>query len=106
MMATPAGDVKAPRKPVDTLHARGVAEGADAVIDRLLALADALRRAGIDVSTGDVVDAGRALGVLELGDRQVVRVGLRAVLIKHETDLAAFDRGFRPRVRRWRRAAR
>ena len=29
-----------------------------------------------------------------LGDRQVVRVGLRAVLIKHETDLAAFDRAF------------
>ncbi len=64
------------------------------MIDRLLALADALRRAGIDVSTGDVVDAGRALAVLDLGDRQVVRVGLRAVLIKHETDLAAFDRAF------------
>ena len=32
--------------------------------------------------------------MLDLGDRQVVRVGLRAVLIKHETDLAAFDRAF------------
>ena len=37
---------------------------------------------------------GGRSAVLDLGDRQVVRVGLRAVLIKHETDLAAFDRAF------------
>lgn len=72
----------------------GVVEGAAPVIDRLVALAGALRRAGIDVSTGDVVDAGRALSVLDVSDREVVRIGLRAVLIKHEPDLAVFDRAF------------
>ena len=73
---------------------RGGDAGIEPMIDRLVVLAGMLRRAGIDVSTGDVVDAGRALSLLDLSDRELLRVGLRAVLVKHETDLAAFDRVF------------
>ena len=46
------------------------------------------------MSTGDVVDATRALALLDLLDRELVRIALRSVLIKHEPDLAVFDRAF------------
>jgi uncharacterized protein with von Willebrand factor type A (vWA) domain len=64
------------------------------LVTRLFALVDVLRRSGVDVATGDVVDATRAMEILDLGDRAAVRAALCSVLIKHETDLATYDRFF------------
>jgi uncharacterized protein with von Willebrand factor type A (vWA) domain len=64
------------------------------VLDQVVRLADVLRRAGVAVSTADVLDAGQALGVVDLSDRRVVRVALRSTMVRRETDLAAFERAF------------
>jgi uncharacterized protein with von Willebrand factor type A (vWA) domain len=64
------------------------------MIDRLLDLVTVLRRQGIPVTAGDVIDASRALEVLDLTDRATLRSGLRAVLVTRETELAVFDRAF------------
>jgi hypothetical protein len=54
-------------------------------------LADALRRAGVAVSTGDVIDAGRALGFVDLLDRATVRAVLRATMAKDPLAVDRFD---------------
>ncbi len=64
------------------------------MVDHVTRLATVLRRAGIDVATGDVIDATRALTLLDLLDRELVRSALRAVMISREPDLAVFDRAF------------
>ena len=57
-------------------------------------LAEALRRAGVAVSTGDVIDAGRALGYVDLLDRATVRAVLRATMAKDPLAVDRFDRIF------------
>ena len=57
-------------------------------------LAEALRRAGVSVSTGDVIDAGRALGYVDLLDRATVRAVLRATMAKDPLAVDRFDRIF------------
>lgn len=69
-------------------------EGCPPLLGRLLALVSVLRRSGVDIATGDVVDGARALAVLDLAHRATLRAGLRAVLIKREADLATFDHAF------------
>jgi uncharacterized protein with von Willebrand factor type A (vWA) domain len=64
------------------------------MVDRLARLATVLRRAGVEVATGDLIDAGRALMLLDLGERELVRSALRAVMITREPDLVLFDRAF------------
>ena len=64
------------------------------MVDQVTRLATVLRKAGIDVATGDVIDATRALTLLDLLDRELVRSALRAVMISREPDLAVFDRAF------------
>lgn len=64
------------------------------LVNRLLALVDVVRRLGVDVATGDVVDATRALSMLDLADRSTFRAALRSVLVKREADLAPFDHAF------------
>ena len=64
------------------------------MVDHVTRLAVVLRRAGIDVATGDLIDATRALMLLDLLDRELVRSALRAVMISREPDLAVFDRAF------------
>jgi uncharacterized protein len=54
-------------------------------------LAEALRRAGVSVSTGDVIDAGRALGYIDLLDRATVRAVLRATMAKDPLAVDRFD---------------
>ena len=53
-----------------------------------------LRRHGLPVALIQVTDAVRALEQLDLGDREEVRLGLRAVLVARAEDLATFDRCF------------
>jgi uncharacterized protein len=57
-------------------------------------LAAALRRAGVSVSTGDVIDAGRALGYVDLLDRATVRAVLRATMAKDPVASDRFDQAF------------
>ncbi|HET9600118.1 MAG TPA: hypothetical protein VFP08_00955, partial [Acidimicrobiales bacterium] len=72
------------------------------LLDRVVQLADVLRRGGIQVSTGELIDACRALDHLDLLDRDAVRVGLRAAMVKEPLAAAQFDRAFatvfRPRA--------
>ncbi|MGD9701957.1 MAG: VWA domain-containing protein [Acidimicrobiia bacterium] len=66
----------------------------EGLLDQLSRLAAVLRRAGVDVSTGELIDAGRALTHLDLLERDTVRASLRAVMVKREPDLAVFDDAF------------
>ena len=66
----------------------------DGLLDLLSRLAAVLRRAGVDVSTGELIDAGRALTHLDLLDRDTVRAALRSVMVKQEPDLPVFDVAF------------
>ena len=64
------------------------------MVDHVTRLATVLRRAGVEVATGDLIDATRALMLLDLLDRELVRSALRSVMISREPDLAVFDRAF------------
>jgi hypothetical protein len=64
------------------------------MVDHVTRLATVLRSAGVDVATGDVIDATRALTLLDLLDRELIRSALRSVMITREPDLAVFDRAF------------
>lgn len=57
-------------------------------------LCRALRDRGVQVTPGDSIDASRSLGVIDLGDREDVRLALRAVLISRLEDFAVFDEVF------------
>ena len=72
----------------------GMGDVGDGLLDLLTRLAAVLRRAGVDVSTGELIDAGRALGYLDVLERDTLRVALRSVMVKHELDLPVFDAAF------------
>ena len=65
------------------------------LIDRVEVLVDQLRRRGIDVTTGAVIDAFTALTHLPLEERESVKAGLRATLVKSTDPMGEFDRAFR-----------
>ena len=71
-MARAPGGPHAPTEEGDTVL------GA-AILDRLTAFAAAMRRAGIPVTQAETLDAVRALGVIDLGERRQVRETLAAV---------------------------
>jgi hypothetical protein len=54
----------------------------------------AVRRAGIDVSTAQAIDAARAVRHVGWGDRTSLRLALRASIVTRRSDLATFDRAF------------
>jgi uncharacterized protein with von Willebrand factor type A (vWA) domain len=77
--------------------ALGAAPRADAPRDlssAVVRFAALLRRHGLHVALIQVTDAVRALERLDLGDREEVRLGLRAVLVSRPEDLPTFDRCF------------
>ncbi|HLU65867.1 MAG TPA: hypothetical protein VKZ63_06305, partial [Kofleriaceae bacterium] len=57
-----------------------------AVIDRVAELAAHLRRGGLRVSTGEVIDASRAAAEVGLGEPRVLREALAAALVKRAQD--------------------
>ena len=65
------------------------------LIDRLMMLVDQLRRRGIDVTTGSVIDAVAGLTHLPLDEPAAVKAGLRATLVKSSDPTGEFDRAFR-----------
>jgi uncharacterized protein len=64
------------------------------MIERVVHLAEWLRAAGFDVSTGEVIDAVEALQAIDLADRRHVRAALRAALVKQDDPLGRFDHAF------------
>lgn len=73
----------------------------------VVAFGQLLRRAGLDVHTGRLLDAVQALAHVDIGRRADVRHVLRALLVHRREDLALFDRAFdlyfRKRGDRWGR---
>ncbi len=65
------------------------------LIGRVEVLVDQLRRRGIDVTTGAVIDAFTALTHLPLEEPESVKAGLRATLVKSSDPMGEFDRAFR-----------
>jgi uncharacterized protein with von Willebrand factor type A (vWA) domain len=62
---------------------------------RLVEFVDALRRAGVRVSTSETLDAISGLAALDdVSDRAAVRDSLRAMVIKNRPDQPTFDRLF------------
>src|SRR2546428_11386712 len=53
-----------------------------------------LRRHGLPVTLVEVTDAARALGHLDLSDRNEVFLGLRAVLVSRVEEIPTFERCF------------
>jgi uncharacterized protein len=70
-------------------------EPAHPLIGRVEVLVDQLRRRGIDVTTGAVIDAFTALTHLPLEEPESVKAGLRATLVKSSDPTGEFDRAFR-----------
>jgi uncharacterized protein len=66
----------------------------DVVGGVVLRITSALRHAGVPVSTGEAIDAARALEVMDAAQPGQVRAALRATLIKRQDDVDTFERTF------------
>jgi hypothetical protein len=79
-----------------------------ALLPNLVLFGRVLRRAGLDVHTGRLMDAVRALTCIDLGRRADVHHALAALFVHRHEDLAAFDRAFdafwRKRGEHWGRS--
>ena len=64
------------------------------LLDREIAFFDALRSAGVPVALSELLDATRAMGVVELLDRESLRQAFAATVIKRPNHRATFDRLF------------
>src|SRR6516225_5516598 len=72
----------------------GTAELGDVVVARLAELAAALRGAGVRVGLGELLDAHRALAVVDCSSREDTRLALRTVMCSQHADLERFDAAF------------
>lgn len=63
--------------------------------ERILQFADSLRKAGVRVSPGEVIECLQALKVFGVSDREIFYRVLKAALIKSEMDRAVFELAFR-----------
>jgi uncharacterized protein with von Willebrand factor type A (vWA) domain len=64
------------------------------LLDRVLELGDRLRTAGVEVSTGELLDATAVLAVVDIGDRPTLKACLRATMVKTAVGVERFDRLF------------
>jgi uncharacterized protein with von Willebrand factor type A (vWA) domain len=64
------------------------------LLDNLLVFGRVLRRAGIDVHRGRLLDLIEALGHVNLGARDEVYHTCRALLVHRQEQIATFDRAF------------
>ena len=64
------------------------------LVDHLTDFVDALRRRGIALGPSALIDAARAMEVLDLLDRSSLREGLAATLVDDHMHRPAFDRIF------------
>jgi len=66
----------------------------DTLLERLLGFGRMLRRLGLDVHTGRMLDVVEALSCVDLARRDDVFHVCRALLVHRHEDLEAFDRAF------------
>ena len=64
------------------------------LLDNLLIFGRVLRRAGVDVHPGRLLDVIEALGHVNLGARDEVYHTCRALLVHRQEQIAMFDRAF------------
>lgn len=64
------------------------------LVARVVSLCRSLRARGVAVTPAESIDAARALGHVDLGDRDEVRLALRAVLVNRRDDFDVFDMAF------------
>ena len=65
-----------------------------ALSDNLIAFARLLRRAGVPVGPAELLAAGDALGVIDLGQRGEARAALRATMVHRREHFLLFDHAF------------
>lgn len=70
------------------------------LLQRAVGFGRELRRAGLAVDVGAEIDFARALGLVDIGDREVVRAAGAAVFTRRRDDRPVYDRVF---DRYWRR---
>ena len=73
------------------MSAQPVESTGGGLVGRVVALSQAMRRAGIPASTSETVDAVRALAVTDLIDREVLRHSIAATSCKRPQHRKAFD---------------
>jgi uncharacterized protein with von Willebrand factor type A (vWA) domain len=64
---------------------------ATGLLDREIAFLDALRTAGLTVSLAEVLDATRAMGAIDLMDREALRHAYAACVLKRPSHRTTFD---------------
>jgi uncharacterized protein len=89
----------------DVLEAYDGAPTRSTAVDLVVRLVGRLRAAGLVVSTGETLDAVRALLTVDLARREVVRSALRCTLVRTARQDALFDRVFDELLPRATRAA-
>jgi uncharacterized protein len=67
----------------------------DGLTERVMQLAQLLRASGLDPSTVEVIDAIRALSMIDLTNKRLVADALRCVMVKQADPDDAFGRAFR-----------
>ena len=72
------------------------------ILRSLMLFAEVLRKVGLDVSSGNVLDLVRALEHAPIGRKQDFRQAARCILVHRKQDLALFDEAFQVF---WRRPA-
>src|SRR6201992_4399101 len=60
----------------------------------LVGFVEALRGQGISVGPSETVDAGRVMGVLGLGDREILREGLACAVLRRPEHRETYDAMF------------
>src|ERR1700742_524227 len=60
----------------------------------LVGFVEALRAQGISVGPSETVDAGRVMGVLGLGDREILREGLACAVLRRPEHRETYDAMF------------
>ena len=61
---------------------------------RIVEFAEVLRQNGVRVATSELLDASRAVTLVDLADREAFRAVLRTTMVKRSADRAPFDRAF------------
>ncbi|MDP9408727.1 MAG: VWA domain-containing protein [Actinomycetota bacterium] len=72
-------------------HAPGLADHRPGLVDHTVGFVGALRNAGLAVSLSETLDAVRALGRIDLLDREALRAALAATCVKRAAHRRAFD---------------
>ncbi len=66
----------------------------DYFLSNIILFARLLRSAGLDVSSEQVSDLARVLGMIDIARREDVRAAARAIFVRRREDLPIFDRAF------------